>query len=225
MSSTNHSSLIQNHQSTALDSSRHAVSTEHLHSPPTSRNRKRKRRQSDDGESVDLNEAAGQLSHRNVRKLSRAHDQDLIFDWMEMESSVQVKRATGTKARSCRSRSPNATSTVTETSTSRSNTCSNARYRFDILTQANIHIEIQPPSDHVQARIDVIIDREIPSTRQKEITRLARDFCDDFARVLRKPAGEDDCVELLYKILSIMDHRKRLALERKARMGSDQPIK
>lgn len=230
----------------------HALSTEPVQTSPetpptTSRKRSRhsddrvaKRRRTDPPSVLrpTSDEATSQtLSKRNVRKLprSQSHGQDLILNWMESSPSEHArgKHATETvpktASRSSRSRSRNSASTVTDaisrtTSQRSQNTCTNARYRFDLLTNANIHVEIQLPPDHVQTQIDAIIENEIPATRKEELTRLARDFCDDFVRVLRKPAGEDDCVELLYKTLSMMDDRKRLALERKARMISHDRI-
>ena len=223
----------------------HALSTEQVQQSTISRKRSRhsedhrgaKRRRTNPSSSLlkpTSDEAVSQtLSKRNVRKISRStsHGQDSIFNWME-SSSVSSEHARGrratapkTSSKSSRSRSRNSANSVTDvtsgaTSQKSQDTCSNARYRFDVLTNANLHVEILSPPESVHTQIDAIIENKILPTRKQELTRLARDFCDDFARVLRKPAGEDDCVELLYKTLSSMDYRKRLALERRARMIS-----
>ena len=41
----------------------------------------------------------------------------------------------------------------------------------------------------------------MPPVREKLLKKLAKEFCNDFLKILYKVAGEDDCVEILYKTL------------------------
>lgn len=59
----------------------------------------------------------------------------------------------------------------------------------------------RPPPD-VEKLIDAVVQREISKGRNEKLRRLANEFCNDFVRFLPRAAGEDDCVETLFKMLS-----------------------
>lgn len=48
------------------------------------------------------------------------------------------------------------------------------------------------------------------------LSRLAKELCDSFVKILGRAAGKDDCVELLYSALFSMDHSQSLNFPRKA---------
>lgn len=180
-------------------------------------------------------EAANQtLSKRNLRRLQRSeqqHGEDLILDWMDMDSNTsgsvgggrgRVTKRRGNKGPS-RSQSRKSASTTTnltkETPSQQSQKAnSNTDYRYYILEAAQIYIEFESPPDPIQNRIDAIIGKETAEERKKELAGFAQTLCMSFTRVLRRWSDEDDCLGLLFQTLSAMDHRARLVLARKAGM-------
>ena len=54
--------------------------------------------------------------------------------------------------------------------------------------------------------------------RKEELKKLAKDFCRNFLTILYRAAGEDDCVEILYKTLSYMFSGDKFMHSRKAGM-------
>jgi len=134
------------------------------------------------------------------------------------------RRPTQASSRTSRSRSRHSLSRSTatdldlETSTQRSQktSCTAASYRFTNLESARIYIEVGLPPEEVQERVKAVAQSDIPSAKKELLTKLAKDFCGDFLKILRGAAGEDDCIEVLYKTLSCMFPGDKYMHSRKA---------
>lgn len=98
---------------------------------------------------------------------------------------------------------------------SQKTSCSGANYRT-ILQDARIHIEPRSIPKEIQAQINAVIEASVSLERREQVALLAGRLCDDFRHLLGGAAGEDDCIELLFKALDVMDPRRMLKLPRKA---------
>ncbi|XTI85097.1 hypothetical protein V2W45_1186605, partial [Cenococcum geophilum] len=74
-----------------------------------------------------------------------------------------------------------------------------ANYRFINLKSVRIYIKAGLPLE----------ESEISLARKKELKKLTNDFCCNFLTILRRAAGEDNCVEVLYKTLSYIFPRDK----------------
>lgn len=130
-------------------------------------------------------------------------------------------RASRSQSRRSSSRRSTATDPDREASTQRSQktSCTAASYRFTGLGSARIYVESGLPPQEIQDRINAVVRGEIPRGREKLLTKLAKEFCDDFLKILPGAAGEDDCVELLYKTLSSIFPVDKFMHSRKAGMA------
>ncbi|OCK92442.1 uncharacterized protein K441DRAFT_181950 [Cenococcum geophilum 1.58] len=134
------------------------------------------------------------------------------------------RRPTQASSRTSRSRLRHSLSRSTatdldlETSTQRSQktSCIAASYRFTNLESARIYIEVGLPPEEVQERVKAVVQSDIPPARKELLTKLAKDFCGDFLKILRRAAGEDDYIEVLYKTLSCMFPGDKYMHSRKA---------
>lgn len=140
---------------------------------------------------------------------------------MDEVSNPSVPSERGTRKRKTtdgeapRTASQSSTNPVTDSAKSQKSSSTAAHYRWAILGRARIYIRSRPPPEEIQKQIDAILEKASPE-RKESLTNIGKVLHDDFAVVLDTAAGEDDCIELLYRALSSMDERKLLALPRKA---------
>ena len=135
-------------------------------------------------------------------------------------TQASSRRTSRNRSRHSLSTRSTATDLDLETLTQRSQktSCTAASYRFTDLESARIYIEVGLPPEEVQERVKAVVQSEIPPARKELLTKLAKDFCGDFLKILRGAAGEDDCIEVLYKTLSCMFPGDKCMHSRKAGM-------
>jgi hypothetical protein len=91
-----------------------------------------------------------------------------------------------------------------------------ACYRFNILKCTRIFICPRPPLEEIQSRINVVIYCKIFKERKRQLSRFAKNLYKDFIDIFNRVSKEDDCVELIYHALSLMDNSKKFQFSRKA---------
>ncbi|MCJ1429792.1 hypothetical protein MMC29_007707 [Sticta canariensis] len=166
------------------------------------------------------------LSEQNLRTHNRLletylDDQVSQESYMDEVSNHSVSSEGGRRKRKTtdgeapRSASQSSTNPVADSVKSQKSTSTAAYYRWSILQRARIYIRGRPPPQEIQRQIDAIVEKASPE-RKQSLTNIGKDLYDAFAEVLDKAAGEDDCIEILYRALSSMDELKRLELPRKA---------
>lgn len=77
--------------------------------------------------------------------------------------------------------------------------------------------------EHVQTRLDSIMQSLISKDDKREVTSIAKSLCDDFADVLKAACREDDSVEQIYHALELINKRllgQTYAIRRKAGKAS-----
>ena len=166
------------------------------------------------------------LSEQNLRTHNRLletylDDQVSQGSYMDEASNPSVPSERGRRKRKTtdgeesRTASQSSTNPVTDSVTSQKSSSTAAHYRWAILKGARIYIRSRPPPEEIQKAIDAIVEKASPE-RKQFLTNIGKDLYDDFAVVLDRAAGEDDCVEILYRALSSMDKLKLLTITRKA---------
>ncbi|KAF2812104.1 uncharacterized protein BDZ99DRAFT_568854 [Mytilinidion resinicola] len=160
-------------------------------------------------------DAESNTSSRRRRKPTQTYTEG-----MDAGSSASLRGSrtpTQTFGKASRSQSQRSLSSDQETSTqaSQKTTCTAANYRFTDLKGAGIFVEGVPPSE-IQKQIDSVVEGEISQDREKTIAHLAGQLCQDFSNILPGAAGEDDCLELLYKTLSALFPQDKIMHTRKA---------
>ena len=132
-------------------------------------------------------------------------------------TQASSRRTSRSRPRHSLSRST-ATDLDLEASTQRSQktSCTAASYRFTNLESARICIEVELPLEEVQESIKAVVQSDIPPARKELLTKLAKNFCDDFLKILPGAAGKDDCITVLYKALSCMFPGDKYMHSRKA---------
>ena len=93
---------------------------------------------------------------------------------------------------------------------------SNSVYRFVILKKAKIFIRPELPPADIQAQMDVIFAPEIPETRKREISGIAKTTSQNFIDILRGAHREDDLIDLIHQALFLMDKDRTFGFVRKA---------
>ena len=166
------------------------------------------------------------LSEQNLRTHNRLlktylDDQVSQESYMDEASNPPVPSERGRRKRKTtdgeepRTASQSSIRPMTDSTISQKSSSTAAHYRQAILRRAKIYIRSRPPPEEIQKQIDAILEKDSLEKKQF-LTNITNVMCDDFAVVLEVAAGEDDCVEILYRALSSMDELKRLALVRKA---------
>ena len=82
---------------------------------------------------------------------------------------------------------------------------SQSDYRMINLDRARIVIQHRGLPQHIQSRIDGIIQPETSEERKSLLFSIADSLCDAFPVVLEVASREDDSVELIYRALESMD--------------------
>ncbi|KAL8917752.1 MAG: hypothetical protein Q9172_005701 [Xanthocarpia lactea] len=95
-------------------------------------------------------------------------------------------------------------------------TPSHSFYRYNILDQANVYIQPEPPSEKLQAQLDLIFKRKVTDDRRREISDIAKQMSPEFSKLLRGAHREDDLVELVQEALFTMHKDDTLTHPRKA---------
>ena len=93
---------------------------------------------------------------------------------------------------------------------------SNARYRLEVLANANIIFRFHSVPQHIHVRINSIVRRKPSTERVSEIANIGKAFHCEFVKILSVAAREDDCIELINQALFKMDKEKRFSFPRKA---------
>lgn len=134
----------------------------------------------------------------------------------ETSSSARSKRGRGKRKTTDEALSRTESQhSLTDSQNSKKSSNSSSYYRWFILKRVKIRISSRPPPEQIQKKIDAIIEKASPK-RKASIANIGGKLFDDFATVLEKAAGEDDCLEIFYHALSSMDDLGRLTFPRKA---------
>ncbi|KAL8857503.1 MAG: hypothetical protein Q9178_005998 [Gyalolechia marmorata] len=99
-------------------------------------------------------------------------------------------------------------------------TPSHSYYRYSILDQANVYIQPEPPSESLQAQLDLIFKRKVTDDRGREISDIAKQMSPEFSKLLRGAHRKDDLVELVQEALFAMHKDDTLTHPRKAGRAS-----
>ncbi|MCJ1258921.1 hypothetical protein MMC24_006755 [Lignoscripta atroalba] len=156
-----------------------------------------------------------QLSEENLKKLERDLEKLERGTPDEMDPGVTVPDRVRKRAPS-RQASFSDLNQDTASLRSQKSSVSNSFYRYHILDQARIYVRPEPPPLDIQAQMDVILEREVPEGRRREISGVAKKTSQKFINNLRGAHREDDLVELVYEALSTMHKDETFDFPRKA---------
>ena len=146
-------------------------------------------------------------------------------DWVQTTSNAtRVKKESGEGSASglSRGRSRRPWSSVPDlgpgssSQTSRQSAMAAARYRFHALTSANLFFADEPLPDKLSNKITDILNASVSSKREQELDRVALDIWKGCGPVHAKIPGQDDCLEPLYRALSLMNGHRMLEMPQKA---------
>lgn len=94
-----------------------------------------------------------------------------------------------------------------------------ANYRLMSLDRARIVVQHRGIPEHLMHRVNAIIQPKLDKDQESLVFYVADNLCKQFPNVLEDAAREDDCVELLYQALNLMNgmlYDEAFALPRKA---------
>ena len=98
-----------------------------------------------------------------------------------------------------------------------------SNYRLITLDRQRIVFQHNNMPEHVQTRLDSIMQPLISEEDKREVTSIAMSLCDDFADVLKAACREDDSVEQIFHALESMNKKllgQSYAIRRKAGKAS-----
>lgn len=95
------------------------------------------------------------------------------------------------------------TSSEAETVSSKRSSSTQAVYRYECLTAAEIYIHTDPPSN-IQAAIDDIIKAEVTEDRRLILRDIAKTLYEACRKTVQTAVGKDDFVILIHKALEAM---------------------
>ena len=98
-----------------------------------------------------------------------------------------------------------------------------SNYRLITLDRQRIVFQHNNMPEHVQTRLDSIMQPLISEEDKREVTSIAKSLCDDFADVLKAACREDDSVEQIFHALESMNKKllgQTYAIRRKAGKAS-----
>ncbi|KAI4256365.1 MAG: hypothetical protein LQ352_002130 [Teloschistes flavicans] len=171
---------------------------------------------SQDGSSSKSEESSiATLSKANLKLLQQ---EVATFEEMDNESvsSSQARKRKAPSRRTSNSDLVSGTSGKTKESAP-----SQSFYRYNILDQANVYIQPEPPSETLQEQLDVIFKRKVTDDRTREISDIAKQQSPKFSKLLRGAHREDNLVELVQNALFAMHKDDTLTHARKADWNLD----
>lgn len=77
-------------------------------------------------------------------------------------------------------------------------------------------VEDEPLPEEVECRVDAIIQPEVSTERERELSLVTETFCNDFIDVMKGASREDDSVEPIHRALTSIDKRNEFMFPRKA---------
>ncbi|KIW82060.1 hypothetical protein Z517_05087 [Fonsecaea pedrosoi CBS 271.37] len=147
------------------------------------------------------------LNWENLEKLNSETASE-ICEWMAEEKETVSRRSSTAEMNQD-------TASVSSQKTS----LSLCNYRLNSLDRARIVFQHRCIPEHLEHRVNAIVQPKLDKEREKLVFAIADDLCNDFPDVLEVASGEDDCAELIYQALEAMNRQlfgKAFAFRRKA---------
>ncbi|KAH0834352.1 hypothetical protein FOPE_03623 [Fonsecaea pedrosoi] len=166
-----------------------------------------KRRQEGSQSVAELPPSKDLLNWENLEKLNSETASETC-DWMaEKKGTVSRRSSTAEMNQDTASVSSQKTSLAL------------CNYRLNSLDRARIVFQHRCISEHLEHRVNAIVQPKLDKEREKLVFAIADDLCNDFPDALEVASGEDDCAELIYQALEAMNRQlfgKAFAFRRKA---------
>lgn len=154
---------------------------------------------------AEIGEPEGVHPSKHARDLSPLSEEDLHALYEEVTASpTNLARPRDIKRSSSRHSTTASSNLTRETTRTKGTSSTNAYYRFEVLTPAQINIHADPPPKHIQDAIDAIVHAKPSEKRRNQLELIAREFQDRCIERARASVGENDFVKILHDAIDAM---------------------